>query len=81
MVKPIPETSKLLQAISSLPLSDAFKKAAAKNCFDSLAEMAALHMSELLELPGFDHRIWNEFAEFLEVNGFGHLLNKKSPPR
>ncbi|WP_157799028.1 hypothetical protein [Mucilaginibacter auburnensis] len=80
-MNPIPETSKLLQPISSLPLSDAFKKAAAENCFDSLAEMSALHMDELLALPGFDHRIWNEFAGFLEANGFGHLLNKKSPPR
>lgn len=77
--RPIPEI--LLRPLAGLPLSDAFKKAAAQNCFDSLAEISALHLSELLALPGFDHRLWNELAEYLEVNGFGYLLNKKSPPR
>jgi len=77
---PHPNNPILLQPIATLPLSDAFKKVAAQHCFDSLQEMAALHLQELLALPGFDHQIWNEFAGFLEERGCGYLLNKKSPP-
>jgi len=77
-----PDPSNLLYLpIAELPLSTELKSVAARHCFHSLAELSGVYMSELLALPGFDHRLWNEFAEFLEMNGHGYLLNKKSPPR
>ncbi len=65
--------------LSDLPVSDELKSAARQNGFQTLLEISKFHMTELIVKPKFDHRIWNEYVEFLEANQLGYILNKKSP--
>lgn len=67
--------SMLLKPIKLLPLSPELKKACVLNRLANLCDLIKLHMNEILNLPGFDHILWNEYVEFLETSNLGHHLN------
>lgn len=65
----------LNEPIANLALSEEFRLVAETLGFHALADLLEHHMADLLALPGFDHRIWNEYAAFLEHHRIGHYLD------
>lgn len=65
----------LNETIDKLELSEEFRLVAETLGFHKLADLLSFRMADLLEMPGFDHRIWNEYAAFLERHRIGHYLN------
>ena len=65
----------LVEPIKNLELSRELLHACELNGFHTLADLLELHMTELLPLPGFDHRVWNEYVAYLEERYLGHYLN------
>lgn len=63
------------QPITELPLSDELIDACERNNFKTLADLLELHMTTIIPLPGFDHNVWHEYAQFLEDRKLGHYLN------
>jgi len=65
----------LNEPIVKLGLSEEFCLITETLGFHTLADLLQHRMPDLLALPGFDHRIWNEYAAFLEQHRIGHYLN------
>ncbi|TSJ36567.1 hypothetical protein FO440_22325 [Mucilaginibacter corticis] len=65
----------LLKSIHQLPLSIELKKACLLNRLGNLSDLLNLHMNDILELPYFNHHLWNEYVAFLEQHGLGYHLN------
>jgi hypothetical protein len=65
----------LNEAISQLGLSLEFRLVTETLGFHTLADLLQHRMADLLALPGFDYRIWNEYVAFMEVHRIGHYLN------
>ena len=65
----------LIKPINQLPVSPELKKACVLNRLGSLSDLLRLHMNDILVLPSFDHRLWNEYVAFLEDYGLGYHLN------
>ena len=65
----------LNEAIEKLELSEEFRLTAEMLGFHRLADLLTHCMAELLALPGFDYRLWNEYVAFLEQHHLGHYLN------
>lgn len=65
----------LNETIEKLDLSEEFRLVAETLGFYKLADLLNFRMADLLKLPGFDHRVWNEYAAFLEQHRIGHYLN------
>ncbi len=65
----------LNEMIEKLPFSSEFQLVTETLGFYKLADLLNFNMTELLALPGFDHRLWNEYVAFLEKHRIGHYLN------
>lgn len=65
----------LNEPIPKLGLSAEFCLVAEVFGFNTLADLLERHMNDLLALPGFNHRLWNEYVAFLEERRMGHYLN------
>ena len=65
----------LKEPIASLGLSPEFCLITELFGFNTLSDLLERHMDDLLALPGFNHRLWNEYVAFLEENHIGHYLN------
>jgi hypothetical protein len=65
----------LNEAIAKLGLSEEFCLVTETLGFYTLADLLPHRMADLLALPGFDYRLWNEYAGFLEQHRIGHYLD------
>jgi hypothetical protein len=65
----------LNEPIEKLELSEEFRLVAEILGFQTLAELLRYRMADLLALPGFDYRLWNEYVAFLEMHRVGHYLD------
>ena len=71
----ITEESILIKPITQLSISPELKKACVLNRLGNLSDLLKLHMNDILLLPGFDHKLWNEYVEFLEERNLAYHLN------
>lgn len=65
----------LNEAIEKLELSEEFRLVSETLGFHKLADLLQYRMADLLALPGFDYRIWNEYVAYMESHRIGHYLN------
>lgn len=65
----------LNEPIEKLDLSEEFRLVSETLGFHKLADLLSHRMSDLLALPGFDYRLWNEYVAFMEHHRIGHYLN------
>lgn len=70
--------SLLQQSINELELSEAFKQTAYRHDFRNLQDIINWPVSVLLMHQGFTYHIHQELKEFLNKNGFSHLLKTES---
>lgn len=69
------QESILNELISGLPFSPEFQQAAKLNHYQKLADLLKLeYAQDLLQKPGFDHRLLHEYVSFLKEQGLGFYL-------
>ena len=62
--------------LKALPFSNEFKTVAANLGFITLQDITAIHISALLEMEGFTYHILQEFVQFMQQNGYSHLIKQ-----
>ena len=66
----------LQKRISDLPFSNDFKTVAEKLDFKTIADIAAIHVSALVELDGFTYHMLQEFTQYMQENNLSHLIKQ-----
>ena len=73
---PATEQQILQQPIKSLPLSEELKSFSKKLGVNTLAEITAIPVKNLMQSPGFTYHALQELTAFLEDKGLAGLLKE-----
>lgn len=66
----------LQQKISDLSFTDDFKAVNEKLGFNTIADIAAVHVSALVELEGFTYHMLQEFTQYMQENNLTSFIKQ-----
>lgn len=70
------DTSWLSKPIQDLPFTFDFRRVTAKHGFNTVGEMAVLHVSDLMKIEGFNYHLLQEFTQFMVQHKLSHLIKQ-----
>ena len=73
---PAIENEILNQKISNLPFTEDFKSFSQKLGVNTIGEMVAIPVAELIKSEGFTYHALQELLKFLKENHLGYLINQ-----